>query len=123
MWLPEEEQDDEKHGEDAKGHYTTPQGTARSEWRRDATKKRIDPEGVAPGSTITLQMDAANTAAFYDIDVVDLEAPPLPLTPGTAVLISTRRNVAGAWRRMCSRMRSCFVPGDRAAAARSAKTA
>jgi hypothetical protein len=31
---------------------------------------------VAPGDTITLQKDAANTAAFYDVDVVDIEAPP-----------------------------------------------
>ena len=29
---------------------------------------------VTPGSTITLQKDAANSAAFYYIDVVDLEA-------------------------------------------------
>ncbi|WP_405791939.1 glycosyl hydrolase family 28-related protein [Streptomyces sp. NBC_01506] len=28
---------------------------------------------IAPGSTITLKKDAANTAAFYDIDSVDLE--------------------------------------------------
>jgi alpha-1,3-glucanase-like protein len=30
---------------------------------------------VAPGDTITLQRDAANMADFYDVDVVDLEAP------------------------------------------------
>ncbi|WP_394823514.1 carbohydrate-binding protein [Pendulispora albinea] len=34
---------------------------------------------VAPGSTLRLQKSAANTAAFYDIDVVDVEAPPAPL--------------------------------------------
>ena len=34
---------------------------------------------LAPGDTLTLQKDAANTAAFYYIDVVDLEAPPPPL--------------------------------------------
>jgi Carbohydrate binding module (family 6)/F5/8 type C domain len=34
---------------------------------------------VAPGDTITLQKDAANTAGFYYIDVVDLENPPDPL--------------------------------------------
>ena len=28
---------------------------------------------IAPGSTITLQKDAANTAAVYDIDCIDLE--------------------------------------------------
>lgn len=35
---------------------------------------------VAPGDTIRFQMDSANTAAFYYIDVIDLEAPPPPLT-------------------------------------------
>ena len=38
---------------------------------------------VAPGDTITLQKDAGNTAAFYYIDVVDLENPPLPLAQPT----------------------------------------
>ncbi len=33
---------------------------------------------VAPGGTIRLQKDATNSAAFYYIDVVDLEAPPAP---------------------------------------------
>jgi ABC-type lipoprotein export system ATPase subunit len=33
------------------------------------------------------------------------------LTPGIAVLMSARRKVAGAWRRMCSRTRRCLVPG------------
>ena len=33
---------------------------------------------VAPGDTLRLQQDATNTAAFYYIDVVDLEAPPAP---------------------------------------------
>ena len=35
---------------------------------------------VAPGDTITLQKDAANGAAFYYIDVADLENPPAPST-------------------------------------------
>jgi hypothetical protein len=35
---------------------------------------------VAPGSTISFQMDSSNTASFYYIDVVDLEAPPAPLS-------------------------------------------
>jgi hypothetical protein len=35
---------------------------------------------VAPGSTIRLQKDATNSATFYYIDVVELEAPPAPLT-------------------------------------------
>jgi hypothetical protein len=35
---------------------------------------------VELGSTITLKKDAANSAAYYNIDVVDLETPPAPLT-------------------------------------------
>lgn len=43
---------------------------------------------VTPGSTITFQKDAANSAAFYYIDVVDLEAPLAPLTqPGNSLSI------------------------------------
>lgn len=38
---------------------------------------------VAPGQTIKLQMDSSNTAAFYYVDVVDLEAPPSPLSQPT----------------------------------------
>ncbi|HTJ78340.1 MAG TPA: carbohydrate-binding protein [Rariglobus sp.] len=35
---------------------------------------------VAPGSTLMLRQDAANNAAFYWIDVIDLETPPPPST-------------------------------------------
>jgi hypothetical protein len=35
---------------------------------------------VAPGDTVRFQMDSSNTASFYYIDVVDLEAPPAPIT-------------------------------------------
>jgi hypothetical protein len=35
---------------------------------------------VAPGDTIRIEKDAANTASFYDVDVIDIEAPPAPLT-------------------------------------------
>jgi hypothetical protein len=35
---------------------------------------------VAAGSKIRLQKDAGNTAMFYDIDVIDVENPPAPLT-------------------------------------------
>jgi len=42
---------------------------------------------VAPGETIRLQKNAANTAAFYHVDVIDLEAPPPPL-PRTANSLS-----------------------------------
>ncbi|MEV4559262.1 discoidin domain-containing protein [Kitasatospora sp. NPDC049285] len=34
---------------------------------------------IAAGSTIELRKDAANSAAFYDIDVLDAENPPAPL--------------------------------------------
>jgi fibronectin type 3 domain-containing protein len=50
---------------------------------------------VAPGSTITLQKDSANTAAFYYIDVIDLEAPPAALTqPANSLSITTYGAVA-----------------------------
>ena len=43
---------------------------------------------MAPGSTITLQQDPANTAAFYDIDCIDLETPPAALTqPANSISI------------------------------------
>jgi hypothetical protein len=35
---------------------------------------------IASGSTITLQKDSSNTASFYNIDLIDLENPPAPLT-------------------------------------------
>ncbi len=44
---------------------------------------------VPPGGTITLQMDAANTASFYNIDLLDMEAPPAPLTQPTNSLSLT----------------------------------
>ena len=31
---------------------------------------------IAPGSAIALKKDAGNTAAFYDVDAVDVEDPP-----------------------------------------------
>jgi hypothetical protein len=34
---------------------------------------------IAPGSTITIRKDAANTASVYDIDCIDLENVPAPL--------------------------------------------
>jgi len=49
----------------------------------------ISGAAVAPGSTIRLQKSAANTAAFYNIDVVDLEAPPPPIgQPGNSLSIT-----------------------------------
>ncbi len=44
---------------------------------------------VPPGGTITLQQDAANTAAYYNVDVVDVEQPPPPLTqPANSISIA-----------------------------------
>ncbi|WP_405590946.1 carbohydrate-binding protein [Streptomyces sp. NBC_01190] len=44
---------------------------------------------VAPGSTISLKKDAANSAAFYDIDSVDVENPPAPLAqPANSISIT-----------------------------------
>jgi hypothetical protein len=56
----------------------------------DETHAFITGAAVSPGSTITLQMDSSNTAAYYNIDVVDLEAPPPPLTqPANSLSITT----------------------------------
>jgi len=50
----------------------------------------ISGAAVAPGSTVRLQKSASNTAAFYHIDVVDLEAPPAPLgQPGNSLSIQS----------------------------------
>ncbi len=53
-------------------------GHARGFW--NDTHAFITGAPIAPGDTITFQKDAANSAAFYYIDVVDLENPPAPLT-------------------------------------------
>jgi hypothetical protein len=42
----------------------------------DETRAWISGDPVASGSTITLQQDVENTAAFYWIDCIDLETPP-----------------------------------------------
>ncbi len=39
----------------------------------------VDGAAIAAGDTIRLQKDADNTAAFYYIDVIDVEQPPAPL--------------------------------------------
>jgi hypothetical protein len=35
---------------------------------------------IAPGDTVTLRKDVSNTAAWYDVDLLELEAPPSPVT-------------------------------------------
>ena len=50
---------------------------------------------IAPGSTFSLQVDASNTAAFYYIDVIDVERPPAPLTqPANSISITSCGAVA-----------------------------
>jgi hypothetical protein len=44
---------------------------------------------AAPGDTIRFQMDSSNTASFYYIDVVDMEAPPPALTSPDGALSIT----------------------------------
>jgi len=57
---------------------TPADGDPRDFW--NDTHAFISGAAVAPGQTISFQMDSSNTAAFYYIDVIDLEAPPAPLT-------------------------------------------
>lgn len=52
-------------------------GNPRGFW--NDTHAFITGAAVAPGDTLTLKKDSTNSAAFYYIDVVDLEAPPPPL--------------------------------------------
>ena len=48
------------------------------------------PGGIPAGGSFTLQKDSANSASYYNIDVVDLEAPPTALTqPGNSLSIVT----------------------------------
>jgi len=50
---------------------------------------------IAPGNTFRIQKNAANTAAFYYIDVIDLEAPPAALAqPANSLSITTYGAVA-----------------------------
>jgi len=45
---------------------------------------------LAPGETIRLQKNAANSAAFYYVDVIDLETPPAPRArPANSLSITT----------------------------------
>ncbi len=53
-------------------------GNPRGFW--NDTHAFITGAAVVPGDTIMLRKDSTNTAAFYYLDVVDLENPPAPLT-------------------------------------------
>ena len=61
----------------------------------DETHAFISAPPIASGSKITLIKDAANTAGYYNIDVVDLEAPPAPLAqPANSLSITSYGAVA-----------------------------
>ncbi|MYS19964.1 carbohydrate-binding protein [Streptomyces sp. SID4948] len=61
----------------------------------DESRTFITGSPVAPGSTISLKKDAANSAAFYDIDSVDVENPPAPLAqPANSISITSCGAVA-----------------------------
>ena len=74
---------------DYNGMSQTPSsGTPHVFW--DETHAFITGAAIAPGSTITLQKDSANSATYYNIDVIDLEAPPAPLAqPANSLSITT----------------------------------
>ena len=62
-------------------------GNPRGFW--NDTHAFITGAAVAPGDTITLQKDSGNSAAFYYIDVIDLEDPPAVLTqPANSISIT-----------------------------------
>ncbi|HEX4722525.1 MAG TPA: RICIN domain-containing protein [Pseudonocardiaceae bacterium] len=50
---------------------------------------------IAPGSTFSLVKDAANSASFYDVDVIDVENPPPPISqPANSISITSCGAVA-----------------------------
>ena len=68
-------------------------GDPRDFW--NDTRAFVTGAAIAPGSTLRLQKDSANSASFYDIDVVDLEAPPSALTqPANSLSITSYGAVA-----------------------------
>jgi len=61
----------------------------------DEAQTFITGAAIAPGSTFSLQKDASNTAAFYYIDVIDVENPPPPITqPANSISITSCGAVA-----------------------------
>ncbi|CDG83141.1 right-handed parallel beta-helix repeat-containing protein [Janthinobacterium agaricidamnosum] len=52
-------------------------------------------EPIGPGSTFSLRKDSDNTAAFYNVDVIDVENPPAPLAqPANSISITSCGAVA-----------------------------
>jgi hypothetical protein len=61
----------------------------------DEARTFVTGAAIAPGSTFSLRKDAANTAQFYDIDVVDVENLPAPLAqPANSISITSCGAVA-----------------------------
>ncbi len=61
----------------------------------DEVRTFVTGAAIAAGSTFSLQKDAANTAQFYYIDVVDVENPPAPLAqPANSISITSCGAVA-----------------------------
>jgi hypothetical protein len=61
----------------------------------DEVRTFVTGSPIAAGSTFALQRDAADTAAFYDIDVVDAENPPAALSqPANSISITSCGAVA-----------------------------
>ena len=55
----------------------------------DESRTFVTGAPIAPGSTFSLQKDGSNTAAYYDIDVVDVEQAPAPLAqPANSISIT-----------------------------------
>lgn len=63
----------------------------------DETHAFVTGDPIWPGSTFSLRTDADSNAAFYNIDVVDVENPPAPLTqPANSISIASCGAVADA---------------------------
>jgi hypothetical protein len=61
----------------------------------DESRTLITGTPIAPGSTLMLKRDASNTAAYYDLDVLDVENPPAPLAqPADSISITSCGAVA-----------------------------
>src|SRR6185369_11907921 len=55
----------------------------------DETRTFVTGTPIAAGSTFMLRKDSANSAAFYDVDVVDVESPPAALAqPANSISIT-----------------------------------
>lgn len=61
----------------------------------DETHAFVSGGAIPPGSTFSLVKESSNTAAYYDVDVVDLENPPAPLPqPANSISITSCGAVA-----------------------------